>query len=35
MTVGVFAVSLCVGVILDRFGRKRALIITVIGAAIS
>jgi MFS family permease len=35
VTVGVFVVSLFVGAILDRFGRKRALIITVIGAAIS
>jgi len=35
VTVGVFAVSLVVGTLLDRFGRKRALIITVIGAAIS
>ncbi|PRY12616.1 MFS transporter [Kineococcus rhizosphaerae] len=35
VTVGVFLVSLVVGTLLDRFGRKRALIITVIGAAIS
>jgi MFS family permease len=35
VTVGVFLVSLVVGSLLDRFGRKRALIITVIGAAIS
>ena len=35
VTVGVFGVSLVVGTLLDRFGRKRALIITVIGAAIS
>jgi MFS family permease len=35
VTVGVFLVSLFVGAILDRFGRKRALFITVIGAAIS
>ncbi|MGI4893588.1 MAG: MFS transporter [Janthinobacterium lividum] len=35
VTVGVFLVSLIVGTLLDRFGRKRALIITVLGAAIS
>ena len=35
VTVGVFVVSLFVGAILDRFGRKRALIITVLGAALS
>ena len=34
-TVGVFAISLAVGTILDRFGRKNALIILVIGGAVS
>ncbi len=34
-TIGVFAISLVVGTILDRFGRKNALILLVIGGAIS
>ena len=35
VTVGVFLVSLVIGTLLDRFGRRQALIITVVGAAIS
>ncbi|RJS92750.1 MFS transporter [Salinisphaera sp. Q1T1-3] len=34
-TVGVFIVSLLVGTILDRLGRKKALILLVIGGALS
>ena len=34
-TVGVFLVSLVVGTIMDKMGRKRALILLVIGGAIS
>lgn len=34
-TVGVFVVSLVVGTIMDKMGRKRALILLVIGGAIS
>ncbi|WP_104177313.1 MFS transporter [Cryobacterium sp. Y50] len=34
-TVGVFIVSLAVGTILDRLGRKRALIILMIGGAVA
>ncbi|TCK03568.1 MFS transporter [Marinobacterium mangrovicola] len=34
-TIGVFAISLIVGTILDRLGRKKALILLVIGGAIS
>ena len=35
VSVGVFVVSLVVGTLLDRQGRRRALIITVLGAALS
>jgi len=34
-TIGVFAVSLVVGTMLDHFGRKKSLILLVIGGAIS
>lgn len=34
-TIGVFLVSLVVGTMLDRFGRKRTLILLVIGGAVS
>src|SRR6185312_3794920 len=34
-TVGVFLVSLVVGTIMDKMGRKRALILLVIGGAVS
>ncbi|WP_158773956.1 MULTISPECIES: MFS transporter [Cobetia] len=34
-TIGVFAVSLVVGTMLDRFGRKNTLILLVIGGALS
>lgn len=34
-TVGVFAVSLIVGTILDKLGRKRALILLMIGGAVA
>lgn len=34
-TIGVFAISLIVGTILDKLGRKKALILLVIGGAIS
>jgi MFS family permease len=35
VTVGTFVVALSVGPLLDRVGRKRALVITVLGAALS
>jgi MFS family permease len=35
VSVGVFLVCLAVGAILDKLGRRRALIITVLGAALS
>src|SRR3954454_13291971 len=35
VTAGTFVVALSVGPLLDRVGRKRALIITTLGAAIS
>lgn len=34
-TIGVFVVSLVVGTMLDRFGRKKTLILLVIGGAVS
>lgn len=34
-TIGVFVVSLVVGTLLDRFGRKKTLILLVIGGAVS
>ena len=34
-TIGVFVVSLSIGVILDRLGRKRALILLMIGGAVA
>jgi MFS family permease len=33
-TIGVFVVSLMVGTLLDRFGRKKTLILLVIGGAV-
>ncbi|MET7762827.1 MFS transporter [Streptomyces sp. NPDC005336] len=35
VTVGTFIVALSVGPLLDRVGRKRALVVTIIGAALS
>lgn len=34
-TIGVFIVSLCIGTILDKMGRKRALILLVLGGAVA
>jgi MFS family permease len=35
VTVGTFVIALSVGPLLDRVGRKRALVITIVGAALS